>query len=97
MTVTHDLDVLPEGSERLDDYLTRRWPGRNWLLTCSLNLVEVRDYFDVKVGTYTKDRWFVQWWDGHQWKRLGDLQPGERPRMHETYCYIVREGEKRGG
>ena len=91
MTVTHDLNVLPAGSERMDDYLTRRWPGRvaSWYAECDRDNIQIRDHYP-----YDKVRWFIQWWDedAQQWVRLGDLEDGRRPRMHNGYCYVVDGG-----
>jgi len=93
MTVTHDLNVLPAGSERMDAYLTRRWPGRvtSWYDECDAGNIEIRDYFSVQAGMYTKEHWYIQWWTGQEWVKLGDLEAGTRPRMHDGYCYIVSE------
>jgi hypothetical protein len=92
---THDIDILPQGSERVDAYLARRRPEKSveqWYAEGIADHIQIRDYFDVLEGTYNRKRWFLQWWDGEQWQRLCDLEPGSRPRMHKTFCYVVPEG-----
>jgi hypothetical protein len=80
--------------ERLDQYLARVRPEIGdhafWHAECEANRIEVRDRFSAAVGTYTGERWFIRWYDGTRW-RIMDLPTGERPRMRNGYCHIVRE------
>jgi len=91
--VMHELDSLPEGAERLDDYLRRRLPDAiiYWYEEGNAGNIQVRDYFDTEAGMFNRKRWYLQWWNGVEWIRLCDLEPGRRPRMFQTYCYIVEE------
>jgi hypothetical protein len=85
-----------QDGERLDHYLARRWPEKGdaafWYAEGDAERIQIRDYFDPSVGSYTRERWFLQWWNGAEWEVL-DLQPGERPRMRDTFCHIVREDQ----
>lgn len=80
--------------ERLDQYLARVQPeigdAAFWYAECDANRVEIRDYFSPVDGMYNGERWFVRWYDGTRWRRM-DLPEGERPRMRDGYCHIVKE------
>jgi hypothetical protein len=79
--------------ERLDCYLARVRPDIGnqdfWYSECAANRVEVRDHFSMSTGTYDGERWFIRWYDGRQWRAM-DLPSGERPRMRNGYCHIVK-------
>jgi hypothetical protein len=81
--------------ERLDAYLARVLPKIGgpgfWLAACEANRVQVRDHWNPQNGSYDGSRWFVRWWDGRRWSER-DLETGERPRMRNGYCHIVKEG-----
>jgi len=91
---THELRTLPTGAERMDVYLAARdtrFDAARWFAECSAGRVEIRDRFNIESGVFDQTGWYVQWFDGVNWVRLLDLEPGTRPRMFETYCYVVRE------
>lgn len=96
MTTTHKLDTLPATAERLDAYLTRRTNNPicgtdYWLAECLSENIQVRDYYNPRWRMYDRKLWFVRHFTGLEWVHLLDLEPGERPRMHNSYCYIVTE------
>jgi len=80
--------------ERLDQYLARVRPEIGgqpfWYGECDSGRVEVRDRFSLAAGMYNGERWFIRWYDGARW-RVMDLPSGERPRMRNEYCHIVKE------
>lgn len=80
--------------ERLDRYMARIRPDLGdeayWLAQCEANKVQVKDR--MINGVYDRTSWYVEWAfatpDGH-----ARLAPGERPRMRNGYCHIVKEGD----
>jgi predicted metal-dependent hydrolase len=80
--------------ERLDHYLARIRPNLGdqafWYAECDANRIEVRDKLSPSLGMYNGERWFVRWFDGRRW-RVMDLPAGERPRMRNGFCHIVKE------
>lgn len=91
--LTHEANA--SDGERLDSYLARVRPDlgdqRFWYTECDAGRVEVRDHFNKATFSYGGAGWFLRWYDGKSW-RARDLEPGERPRMRNGFCHIVKEG-----
>jgi hypothetical protein len=90
--VVHEAQA--QDGERLDVYLARVRPQIGcqafWYGECDAGRVEVRDHFSSVKGVYDRARWFVRWFDGTRY-RVMNLPSGERPRMRNGFCHIVKE------
>ncbi len=83
-----------EDGERLDHYLARIRPQIGdqefWYKECDAGRVEVRDHYSLALGMYSREHWFIRWFDGKNWRTM-NLPEGERPRMRYGFCHIVKE------
>lgn len=87
-------EARAQDGERLDLYLARVRPDLGdqafWYAQCDQNRVEVRDHWNQATHAYGGKGWFLRWFDGTTWVEM-DLAEGERPRMRNGFCHIVKE------
>jgi len=85
--------LVPDDSEKFEDYLQRRWPFRDWEKEIRSESVRLHTLpLPPDPWLYLAHRWAVELWDRYEWQWLGDVEDGSHPLHLGPNIYIVRNG-----